>query len=129
MTSAASDSSAQPLIMITNPDQIGKLEDVANMINLSIGATGKGILIGLLSALGSAVLICIVLACLYFFRYTSRGRILLDRMGRPGEYDDELAFAKEEAEALEGMDDIHRTEYMRAKGTSSPKVAADGLAC
>ena len=118
MTSTASNSSPQPPITITNADQIEKLEDVANMINLSIGATGKGILIGLLSALGSAILICVVLACFYFFRYTPKGRILLDRMGRPGEYDDEQAFAKEEAEALEEMDDIHRTEYMRAKGTA-----------
>ncbi|KAA8568824.1 hypothetical protein EYC84_007807 [Monilinia fructicola] len=43
------------------------------------------------------------------------GRILLDRIGRPGEYDDEQAFAKEEAEALEEMDDLQRTEYLRAK--------------
>jgi hypothetical protein len=36
-------------------------------------------------------------------------------MGRPGEYDDEQARAKEEVEALENMDDIARTEYLRAK--------------
>lgn len=41
---------------------------------------------------------------------------MLDRLGRPGEYDDEQAFAREEAEALEVMDDISRSEYLRAKG-------------
>jgi len=79
-------------------------------------STGKGILIGILSAFGSAILISSILAAIYFFRYTNRGRILLDRMGRPGEYDDEQAFAKEEADALEVMDDIQRAEYLRAKG-------------
>jgi len=39
----------------------------------------------------------------------------LDRIGRPGEYDDEQAYAREEAEALEEMDDLQRTEYYRAK--------------
>jgi len=40
----------------------------------------------------------------------------LDRIGRPGEFDDEQAFLKEEAEALENMDDLERQEYWRAKG-------------
>ncbi|KAL9120776.1 MAG: hypothetical protein Q9187_002668 [Circinaria calcarea] len=79
------------------------------------GSTGKGILIGMLSAFGSAGFVALIFAIIYFFRYTSRGRIILDRIGRPGEYDDEQAFAKEEAEALEAMDDLQRAEYMRAK--------------
>lgn len=78
----------------------------------------NGVLIGLLSSLGSAVLIGFIFVLIYFFKYTNPGRILLDRIGRPGEYDDEQAFAKEEAEALETMDDMQRTEYLRAKGTS-----------
>lgn len=81
-----------------------------------VGSTGKGVLIGLLSALGAALLITLILALIYFFRYTSRGKILLDRMGRPGEYDDEQAFAREESDALEHMDDLQRHEYLRAKG-------------
>ena len=40
----------------------------------------------------------------------------MDRIGRPGEYDDEQAFAREEARALEAMDDLQRLEYLRAKG-------------
>lgn len=77
----------------------------------------NGVVIGLLSSLGSALLIGLVFALIYFFKYTNSGRILLDRIGRPGEYDDEQAFAKEEAEALEIMDDMQRSEYLRAKGT------------
>lgn len=83
------------------------------------GSTGRGILIGLLSALGSALFITVIIAIVWLLRFTSRGRIFLDRMGRPGEYDDEQAFAKEEAEALEEMDDLQRAEYMRAKGMFS----------
>lgn len=83
----------------------------------SSGSTGKGILIGILSAFGSAGVALIVLAVVFFLRYTRRGRILLDRIGRPGEFDDEQAFAREEAEALENMDEISRAEYLRAKGT------------
>lgn len=80
------------------------------------GSTGRGILIGLLSAFGSAGIAVLVLAVFFFFKYTSRGRIILDRIGRPGEYDDEQAFAREEAEALEHMEDLQRAEYLRAKG-------------
>ena len=82
----------------------------------SSGSTGKGILIGILSAFGSAGVAVLILALFFFFKYTSRGRIILDRIGRPGEYDDEQAFMREEAEALGIMDDISRSEYMRAKG-------------
>ncbi|KAL6720425.1 Protein ssh4 [Lecanora helva] len=87
------------------------------VINISSngGSTGKGILIGMLSAFGSAAFVVLIFAIFYFFRYTSRGRILLDRIGRPGEYDDEQALAREEAEALEDMDDLERGEYLRAK--------------
>lgn len=80
------------------------------------GSTGKGILIGILSAFGSAAVAFIVLAIFFFFKYTRRGRIMLDRIGRPGEYDDEQAFAREEEAALESMDDLARSEYLRAKG-------------
>ena len=85
-------------------------------INSNDGSTGRGILIGLLSAFGSAALVVLIFAIFYFFRHTNRGRILLDRLGRPGEYDDEQALAREEAEALEDMDDLQRTEYLKAKG-------------
>lgn len=78
--------------------------------------TMDGIVIGLLSSLGSAIFIILVFLVVYFFRYTASGRIFLDRIGRPGEYDDEQAFAREEAEALQSMDDMQRTEYLRAKG-------------
>ena len=90
------------------------------VINISDGgSTGRGILIGILSAFGSAGVAVLVLAIFFFFRYTNKGRILLDRIGRPGEFDDEQAFAKEEAEALETMDEMQRTEYLRAKGWST----------
>lgn len=81
-----------------------------------MGSTGKGILIGIMSAFGSAGLIALVVAIIYFFRFTPRGRVFLDRLGRPGEYDDEQAFLREEEEALEAMDDSQRQEYLRAKG-------------
>ncbi|PBP28974.1 SPRY domain-containing protein [Diplocarpon rosae] len=78
-------------------------------------STINGVMIGLLSSFGSAILIALIFFVVYFFRYTSSGRIFLDRIGRPGEYDDEQAYAREEAEALEDMDDLQRTEYFRAK--------------
>lgn len=83
-----------------------------------LGSTAKGIMIGIFSVLGAAGFCMIIASVIYYFRYTQRGRIFLDRLSRPGEYDDEQQFAKEEAEALEEMDDIQRTEYLRAKGTS-----------
>lgn len=97
--------------------------DTTNIvINISSndGSTGKGILIGMLSAFGSAAFVVLVFAIFYFFRYTNRGRIFLHRIGRPGEYDDEQAWAREEADALEDMDDLQRTEYLRAKGMLWP---------
>ncbi|KAK4150387.1 concanavalin A-like lectin/glucanase domain-containing protein [Chaetomidium leptoderma] len=83
------------------------------MANYSPGL--NGVVIGLLSSFGSAILILCIFLAVYFFRYTASGRIFLDRIGRPGEYDDEQAFAREEADALETMDDMQRTEYLRAK--------------
>ena len=82
-----------------------------------LSSTVKGIMIGIFSVLGAAGFVLIVAAVVYYFRYTQQGRIFLDRLSRPGEYDEEQQFAKEEAEALEDMDDIQRTEYLRAKGT------------
>lgn len=82
----------------------------------SRSSAGHGVLVGLLSAFGSAAILALLFAFVYFLRYTSRGRIILDALGRPGEFDDEAALAREEAEALERMDDIERMEYFRAKG-------------
>jgi hypothetical protein len=81
-----------------------------------LGSTGKGILIGMLSAFGSAALVGIIIATVYFFRFTNRGRIFLDRIGRPGEYDDEQQFLREEEDAVAEMDEMQRAEYARAKG-------------
>jgi hypothetical protein len=83
--------------------------------NNNLGSTAKGIMIGIFSVLGAAGVCLIIAAIVYYFRYTNQGRIFLDRITRPGEYDDEQQFAKDEAEALEDMDDLQRTEYMRAK--------------
>lgn len=85
-------------------------------------STINGVVIGLLSSFGSAILVALIFIIVYFFRYTSSGRIILDRIGRPGEYDDEQAYAREEAEALEVMDDIQKTEYLRAKGTFAEQL-------
>lgn len=102
----------------TSASQTGPDAASHSVINIrsNDGSTSRGVLIGLLSAFGSAAFVVLVFAIFYFFRHTTRGRILLDRLGRPGEYDDEQAFAREEAEALEDMDDLQKTEYLRAKG-------------
>lgn len=84
---------------------------------VGLGSTGKGILIGMLSAFGSAALVGLIIAIVYFFRYTSRGRIFLDRISRPGEFDDEQSFLRDEEDALAEMDDLQRAEYFRARGT------------
>ena len=86
--------------------------------NGGLSSTGKGILIGMLSAFGSAALVALIVAVVYFFRHTQSGRIFLDRIGRPGEFDDEQQFLREEEEALAEMDDLQRAEYHRAKGAS-----------
>jgi hypothetical protein len=100
---------------LQNPEQIWNNAVRIQQYN-RIGSTAKGIMIGIFSVLGAALLVLILAAIVYYFRYTQQGRIFLDRITRPGEYDDEQQFAKEEAEALEEMDDIQRTEYLRAKG-------------
>ncbi|KAL3956661.1 hypothetical protein ACCO45_009507 [Purpureocillium lilacinum] len=81
-----------------------------------------GIIIGLVSSFGSIILIALVVFIFWASGCAGSGRILLDRFGRPGEYDDEQAIAREEAEALETMDDMARTEYLRAKAfvTANP---------
>ncbi|KAF2124805.1 SPRY domain-containing protein [Dothidotthia symphoricarpi CBS 119687] len=81
----------------------------------NLGSTAKGIMIGIFSVLGAAGLCLIIAVIVFYFRYTQQGRIFLDRITRPGEYDDEQQFARDEADALEDMDDIQRTEYLRAK--------------
>ncbi|KKA30945.1 hypothetical protein TD95_004972 [Thielaviopsis punctulata] len=75
------------------------------------------ILIGLLSSLISAVVIGVALMTLYYLRLSvsESGPGWLDFLGRPGEFDDEQAFARAEEEALETMDDLQRSEYLRAK--------------
>ena len=97
-----------------NPLQLGKMQP--SVRSFELGSTGKGILIGMLSAFGSAALVCLMIAAAYFFRYTQRGRIFLDRISRPGEFDDEQQFLREEEDAVAHMDEIHRAEYLRAKG-------------
>ena len=89
---------------------------MAHTLSADSSAALNGVLIGLLSSFGSALIIAFIFMIVYFFRYTTSGRIFLDRIGRPGEYDDEQAFIREETEALETMDDMSRTEYLRAKG-------------
>ena len=89
---------------------------VENTITMADNSTGKGILIGLMSAFGSAAIVGFILLIIYFFQFTQRGRIFLDRLARPGEFDDEQSFLRDEAEALEEMDDMQRIEYLRAKG-------------
>jgi hypothetical protein len=79
-------------------------------------SASRGVLIGMLSAFGSAAAVAFILLVIFLLQFTRSGRIFLDRLGRPGEYDDEQAFLREEEEALEQMDDINRTEYQRAKG-------------
>jgi hypothetical protein len=98
------------------PDIMSTSHRSHNSDNGLLGNAGKGILIGLFSAVGSAILVGLLFAVIYFFRCTRSGRILLDRLGRPGEYDDEQAFFREEAEALEAMDEVARGEYLRARG-------------
>ena len=121
---------AEPPISIITVDKGLLVTTDGNVsIQRQMGSTGKGILIGMLSAFGSALLIALVLVLVYFFRYTTRGRILLDRMGRPGEFDDEQAFAREEEDALEHMDDISRSEYLRAKGRARSNRSEQKFQC
>ncbi|EPE36107.1 Concanavalin A-like lectins/glucanase [Glarea lozoyensis ATCC 20868] len=105
----------QALMMASQNHPYGASTPASMRVQRTNDSTINGVVIGLLSSFGSAVVIAIVFLVVYFFRYTSSGRIFLDRIGRPGEYDDEQAYAREEAEALETMDDLQRTEYFRAK--------------
>lgn len=113
---------AQTHTSTTWPDVESRGTNIVINISSNDGSTGRGILIGILSAFGSAAFVILIFALFYFFRHTTRGRIFLDRIGRPGEYDDEQAFAREEAEALDEMDDLQRAEYLRAKGRSKPST-------
>jgi hypothetical protein len=106
--------SAPPAVIFETQMSYHDAVRISNTTNL--GSTAKGIMIGIFSVLGAAGVCLIIAAIIYYFRYTQQGRIFLDRLSRPGEYDDEQQFAREEAEALEEMDDLQRTEYMRAKG-------------
>ncbi|KAK9378304.1 concanavalin A-like lectin/glucanase domain-containing protein [Kockiozyma suomiensis] len=72
------------------------------------------LLVGMVTTLGSIAILFIFFAIVYFLFYTRQGRILLHR-GRPGEYDDEQAFLREEEEGLEQMDDISRASYFQAR--------------
>jgi hypothetical protein len=110
--------SAPPALVLESSEGIQQSYNVPVRIQYNnIGSTAKGIMIGIMSVLGAAGVVLIIAAVVYYFRYTQQGRIFLDRITRPGEYDDEQQFAKEEAEALEEMDDLQRAEYLRAKGT------------
>lgn len=73
------------------------------------------IIVGLISSFVSIGLIALVIVVVYIYR-TSSSSGWLDFLTRPGEFDDEQAFLKEEAEALERMGEMQRTEYLRAKG-------------
>lgn len=106
---------------VSHRDDVGTLQKMQEIMEHT--STGRGILIGMVSASGFAVIIGLTIAIVYFFRNTHRGRILLDRMGRPGQFDDEQAMLREEAEALETMDDMQRAEYMRAKGELSDVIS------
>ncbi|CAI4212953.1 unnamed protein product [Parascedosporium putredinis] len=84
------------------------------------------IIVAVLSSFASAILIALAFAALYLYRYSPRSG-WLDFLGRPGEFDDEQAFLKEEAEALETMDEMQKTEYLRAKAfiNFNPRVGSD----
>lgn len=86
-----------------------------------------GVIIGLVSSFGSIILIALIVFIFWISGCAGSGRILLDRFGRPGEYDDEQAFAREEAEALENMDEMTRMEYLRAKGRWNRLMASLSL--
>ncbi|KAJ5919456.1 hypothetical protein N7454_009291 [Penicillium verhagenii] len=90
-----------------------RLVDSGGNSSGSTGSTTKGVLIGLFSAFGSAAIALMILAIFFFFKYTNRGRIMLDRMGRPGEYDDEQSFAREEETALEAFVQANPPESMQ----------------
>ncbi|KAL7269481.1 Protein ssh4 [Rhizina undulata] len=106
---------APPTLYVESTQMLVDSSEAAITSSSASSAARQGVLIGLLSAFGSAALVGLIFCLFYFLRYTARGRILLDRLGRPGEYDDEQALLREEAEALGNMDEISRQEYFRAK--------------
>lgn len=118
-TSYITPATSSPDAHVSTTEAVNYKDALRDIDRSRIGSTSKGVLIGVLSAFGSTLFVIIILGLIYFLRYTNHGRILLDRIGRPGEFDDEQAFAREEAEALEHMDDLQRAEYMRAKGKAS----------
>ncbi|KAH7152914.1 concanavalin A-like lectin/glucanase domain-containing protein [Dactylonectria macrodidyma] len=91
-------------------------------LNSDPSSAFTGVIIGLVSSFGSIILIALVIFIFWVSGCANTGRIILDRLGRPGEYDDEQAFARDEAEALETMDEMSRQEYLRAKAyvTANP---------
>jgi hypothetical protein len=113
------------LLLLITTNQVSWFRHPRLRVDKMVGSGNalNGVVIGLLSSFASALLIAIISLGICFFRYTASGRIFLDRIGRPGEYDDEQRFAAEEAEALETMDEMQRTEYLRAKGIVSPLIS------
>lgn len=77
---------------------------------------GKGVIIGICSAFGSLVVVALLVCVVYFFRFSDTGRIFLDRLANPGEFDDEQQFMREEGEAMAAMTESERQEWLRAKG-------------
>ncbi|ATY59042.1 endosomal SPRY domain [Cordyceps militaris] len=102
------------------PNNITGCRTIAAMSDPSSALTG--VVIGLVSSFGSILLIGLVVFVFWASGCAGSGRILLDRLGRPGEYDDEQAFLREEEEALQTMDEMARTDYLRAKAfvTANP---------
>jgi hypothetical protein len=82
------------------------------------------IVVSLASSFISAGLI-ILFVIIYHYRNPNIGG-WLDFITRPGDFDDEQAFLKDEADALERMDDMQRTEYLRAKGELSSCASGYG---
>ncbi|GAB7358974.1 hypothetical protein MBLNU230_g5048t1 [Neophaeotheca triangularis] len=80
-----------------------------------MSSQGKGVIIGVCSAFGSAVVVALLILLVYFLRYSNTGRIMLDRLARPGEFDDEQQFMREEEEAMAAMTESERQEWLRAK--------------
>ncbi|KAK9462475.1 concanavalin A-like lectin/glucanase domain-containing protein, partial [Lipomyces oligophaga] len=78
------------------------------------GGINVPLLIGLVATLGTVAVLAFLFSLIYFLFYTRHGRILLNR-GRPGEYDDEQAFLREEEEGLANMDEFARTSYLQAR--------------
>ncbi|KAF2860440.1 SPRY-domain-containing protein [Piedraia hortae CBS 480.64] len=90
----------------------------ASGVGSGLSSTGRGIIIGMLSAIGAAVFLFLIVLAVFFFRYTSPGRIILDTITfhrAPGEWDDTQAFLDDEEEFLSSAPEGARTDYLRAK--------------